>query len=244
MEREMQRLTWTKFKRLVPARTTTVLWPVGTVEAHGAAALGTDNLIPEAIARLQAERLNALIAPTLNFGITRSLYQYPGSISIAEKNFTPFIVDVLTCLVNHGFANIIVLNGHGGNNNALKEAAYAVHVQRHARIAIVHWWQLVAELTKRHFGVVGGHGGIDETACVQAIDPALADKEEYRREMAYLVQGGADVYPIPGSIMLYTKDEGYPDFDIDRAKTYLPAVAQAVGDFVLDVIKRWEQIGA
>lgn len=242
MERAIQRLTWTAFKKIVPTQIDTVLLPIGTVEAHGVTALGTDNLIPETIANLQAERLSALIAPTLNYGITRSLYQYPGSMTIRPQNFTPFVADILTSLADQQFKHIIILNGHGGNNDALKEAAYSVHYQRHVYIAVIHWWQLTGDLTKQVFGQTGGHAGIDETACMQAIDPALVNKSEYTEKMAWLVQGGADIYPAPGPLMLYAKGEGYPNFDLKQAQEYFPKLATAVGDYILSIIDHWKQI--
>lgn len=242
MTRELQRLTWTRIKQLVPDKIRTVLLPIGTVEAHGASAVGTDNIVPETIAAMEAERINALIAPTLNYGITTSLYQYPGSIRVDPDHFTPFVVDILTSLADTGFSQIFILNGHGGNNAALREAAYAAHRDRHINIANIHWWLLVSELTKAHFGQVGGHGGIDETACMQAIDPDLVDKSEYTEEMAYLVNPGADLYPAPGSILLYKGGEGIPNFDDKQAADYLPKVAHAVGDFILSTIARWKQI--
>lgn len=242
MEREMQRLSWTKVKQLVPATINTVLVPIGTVEAHGATALGTDNLIPEHLARTQAERLNALIAPTLNYGITRSLYRYPGSITIRPEHFTPFVTDILASLADHHFKYIIIFNGHGGNNAALKDAAYDIHYRRGVYVAVIHWWQLVAELTKEFFGQTGGHAALDETACMQALDPALVDKEEYTAAMTYLMNSGADVFPSPGSVLLYEKGQGYPNFNAEQARAYLPKVAAAVGDFALSVLDQWKQI--
>ncbi|TET94781.1 MAG: creatininase family protein, partial [Candidatus Zixiibacteriota bacterium] len=87
MERELQRLSWLKVREFVPSTIDTILLPVGTVEAHGSACLGTDNFIPEAIALGVAERLNALVAPTLSYGVTRSLYRYPGGITINPKTY-------------------------------------------------------------------------------------------------------------------------------------------------------------
>lgn len=242
MTREMHRLTWTKIKQLVPEKIQTVLLPIGTLEAHGASAVGTDNIIPETIAAMEAERVNALIAPTLNYGITTSLYRYPGSVRVDPKHFTPFVSDILTSLADTGFSHIFILNGHGGNNASLREAAYAVHRECKTNIGIIHWWLLVAELTKTHFGQAAGHGGIDETACMQAIDPDLVDKNEYTDEMAYLVNPGADAYPAPGSILLYKAGEGYPNFDEKQAADYLPKVAHDVGDFILSTIARWKQV--
>ena len=70
MERTLQRLNWLTVQQLVPGEIDTVLLPVGTVEAHGAACLGTDNYIPDTIAHDIAERINALVAPTVAHGVT------------------------------------------------------------------------------------------------------------------------------------------------------------------------------
>lgn len=242
MEREIQRLSWTKVKNLVPQKINTILLPVGTVEAHGSSALGTDNYIPEAIAKSQAEKLNALIAPTVNYGVTRSLYRYPGSFTIQPKNFALYLGDILNSLADHDFKHIIIINGHGGNNSALKEAAHDLHYQRRVYVAAVHWWHLAGEITKEYFGQAGGHAGLDETAAVQAIDPDLVDKEEYKDRMAYLMTGGADVYPVPGSVLLYKEGEGLPNFDLEQARAYLPKMADAVGDFIKSLINQWQQI--
>jgi creatinine amidohydrolase len=244
MERELQRLSWKKVKQLVPAKIDTIFVPIGTIEPHGPNALGTDNFIPEAVARLQAERLNALIAPTLNYGITRSMYHYPGAITIRTENFIPFVTDIFRSLLDREFKYIFVLNGHGGNNAALKQAAFDLYYERKAHIGVVHWWQLAANVTQEHFGEAGGHGGLDETACVQAIDPKLVDKDEYDEKMAYFHQGGADVYPYPGSIGIYTEGEGYPNFNLDQAKAYLPKMADAVGDFIQSVLEKWKWVEA
>jgi len=242
MERELQRLTWTTVKQIVPGQIETALFPVGTVEAHGATPVGTDNIIPETIASLVAARVNALIAPTLNYGITRSLYRYPGSIRIQPPHFTPFVADILESLADSSFKYVFVLNGHGGNNACLKEAAYEVHCRRRIYIAVIHWWLLARDLTVAHFGQVGGHGGIDETACIQAIDQRLVKPEEYTDKTACLITDGADVFPSPGTVLIYKQGEGYPNFDLQQALTYLPKVADLVGDFILDTIDRWRQL--
>ncbi|MBM3293173.1 MAG: creatininase family protein, partial [Candidatus Aminicenantes bacterium] len=75
--REMNLLGWQEFGELVPAKIATVLLPVGSLEAHGVIPNGTDNLAPVAMAGEIAGRLNALIAPPLNYGVTPGLKAYP-----------------------------------------------------------------------------------------------------------------------------------------------------------------------
>jgi creatinine amidohydrolase len=201
MERKLQRLNWLTVQKLVPDQIDTLIFPVGTMEAHGSACLGTDNFIPETIAEGIAERLNALIAPTVNYGITRSLYRYPGGSTISPDVFQAYIRDILDSFADSGFHNVILMNGHGGNSSVLKEVAHEYHNNQGCNIAVIHWWELCAEMTERFFGHVGGHAGTDETAMVQAIDPTLADKDSYDKELAYHFRAGADIYPIPGSIL-------------------------------------------
>jgi creatinine amidohydrolase len=241
MERHLQKLNWLTVRQLVPAEIDTIILTVGTVEAHGAACLGTDNFIPESIADGIAKRINALIAPTVNYGVTRSLYRYSGGSTIQSENFELYVRDVLDSFADTGFRNVIVLNGHGGNNSSLKSVALEFHQEMSVNIAVVHWWELCAEVTEKFFGQAGGHGGIDETAMIQAIDTALVDESLHDPDFAYYVRQGADVYPVPGTILLYKKDEGYPIFDLDRAKEYQKRVFDAVGDFVAMVLSRWRK---
>ncbi len=242
MERQFQRLSWKHIKDLVPGKIDTLIFPVGTVEAHGCMALGTDNFIPESIANHLADKINALIAPTVNYGITRSLYGYPGSITITENNFKNYIWDILVSFSHLGFKKIILLNGHGGNNALLKETAMQIYYERKVKIAVIHWWELCRETVKEFYGEAGGHSALDETALVQAIDPTLVDKALYDKNLTYFVRPGADIYPIPGSILLYTEGQGYPDFDLDKAKQFQKKLFDLIENFVKLILKQWEMI--
>ena len=243
MERELQKLSWLKVRELVPFDIDSILLPVGTIEAHGSACLGTDNFIPKAIALGIAKRLNSLVAPTINYGITRSLYRYPGGITINPETFEAFLGDILNSLTDTGFKNIFVINGHGGNNAALKNVAQKFHHKRKANIAVIHWYELCRELTDNFFGHAGGHGGTDETAMVMAIDSNLVDQQAYDPDLAYQFRAGADVYPVPGSILLYKEGEGYPEFDAEKSRQYFEKVVDTVGDFAEMVLSRWRKFG-
>jgi creatinine amidohydrolase len=242
MERKLGRLSWVNIKEMVPNQIDTLLLPVGTVEAHGCFALGTDCYIPESIAEYLADKINALIAPTVNYGLTRSLYGYPGSITVTENNFRNYISDILTSYSHTGFKKIILINGHGGNNAMLKDAAMQLFYQSKVKIAVLHWWEFCREMVKEHFGEAGGHAALDETALLQAIDPALADNKNYKKDLAYFVRPGADIYPIPGSILLYTKEEGYPAFDLEKSRQFQLKLFKELEDFVKLILKQWEKI--
>jgi creatinine amidohydrolase len=242
MQRELQKLSWKNIRDLVPNKIDTVLFPVGTIEAHGAAALGTDNLIPQSMAEYLADKIDCLIAPVLNYGITKSLYGYPGSMTLKPESFEMVIGDILKSLHDIGFNRIVVLNGHGGNNSSLKSAAMQFFNTYRKKIAVIHWWDLCNDLAKEFYGQDGGHAGIDETAMVQAIDESYVDKSLYDENMPYLYKSGADIYPIPGSILLYTKGEGLPDFDLTKAKEFQKQVFEYIEKYLRLIFDRWEKI--
>src|SRR5918997_2315247 len=123
--REMDRINWMEFKEAVPARVQTVLLPTGTLEPHGVINNGADNTAPAAIARRIAPRVNALVAPTLPYGMTGSMEAYPGAFQITEAAYRPFVKQVLEGLAKNGFRNIIVLNGHGGPQSAVLNSVAA-----------------------------------------------------------------------------------------------------------------------
>ncbi|MEW5924787.1 MAG: creatininase family protein, partial [Candidatus Zixiibacteriota bacterium] len=203
MQRELQKLTWKNVRELVPGKIDTVIFPVGTIEAHGVTVLGTDNLIPDSIAAYLADKINAIIAPTLNYGITKSLYGYPGSMTVKQDNFQNFTFDIFKSLRDVGFKKIIVMNGHGGNNAALKAAAHDFYYEYRVNIAVIHWWELCEDLVELVYGEAGGHAGNNETAMVQAIDESLVDRAQLDENMPYHYISGADIYPVPGSILQY-----------------------------------------
>jgi creatinine amidohydrolase len=102
MERHIGSLNHLEFKQAIENGIETVLIPVGTIEAHGITPLGTDVIIPEAMAEKIAPGLNALVAPAVPYGITRGLVGHPGTIRIRPETFKAYIGDILESLAGAG----------------------------------------------------------------------------------------------------------------------------------------------
>jgi len=243
--REMNLMCWQEFGELVPARIRTVLVPFGSLEPHGVIPNGTDNLAPEAMARDIAARVDALIAPTLNYGMTDAMKAFPGAVSIPSEAYAPFAEAVLDNLAANGFKNIIVLNGHGGNTAVLNAAATRVANACHVRVLVVNWWTLADDITKAVFKQNGGHAGNNETAYIQAFLPDSVHPERYKPEMASpnAPAGASYAAPVASTILLYEKGQGYPTFDAAQAKEYFRKVNDRVAELVLDTIKKWDLAG-
>ncbi len=243
--REMNLLCWQEVGELVPARIATVLVPLGSLEPHGVIPNGTDNLAPEAMARAVAERVNALIAPTLNYGMTAAMKAFPGTVTIPEEAYGPFAEAILCNLAAQKFRNIIVLNGHGGNTAVLNAVATKVANTAKVRILVVNWWTLADDITKSVFKQNGGHAGNNETAYIQAFLPRHIHPERYKPEMASPnpPAGAFMAVPVTSSIGLYEKGQGYPTFDPAQAKEYFQKVNDRVAELILDTIGKWDLAG-
>ncbi len=240
--RQMNFLCWQEFAQLVPGKINTVLLPVGSLEPHGVIPSGTDSLAPQCMAEAIAQPLNALIAPTLNYGVTPRMQAYPGAVSIKENSYAPFIKDILTGLADNKFKNIIILNGHGGNTVILKNSALKVSNQKKVRILVVNWWALTSDVTKKVFGEDGGHAGNNETAYIQAVYPQHIHQKRYHKNMTITNPKNNAFYEVPVSatILLYKKGQGFPTFNPRQAKKYFTLVNQKVQKLIQKIIKKWD----
>ena len=244
--REMDRINWMEFKEVVPSKIQTVLLPTGTLEPHGVINNGADNTAPTAIANKIAAVVNALIAPTLPYGMTGSMEAYPGAFQITEAAYRPFVKQIFEGLARNGFKNIIVLNGHGGGQTAvLNSLAAEVSAEKKVRILVINWWSFASDETKEVFGEDGGHAGLNETAFIQAIDPTLVHPERYNADLAtaYPTAGTWSATPFPSSIGLYQKGQGYPKFDQKKADLYFKRVTDKVAGLVNEVVRKWNMAG-
>jgi creatinine amidohydrolase len=244
--REMDRINWMEFKEAVPGKINTVLLPTGTLEPHGVINNGADNTAPTAMAKTIARRVNAMIAPTLSYGITGSMEAYPGAFQITESAYRPFVKQILEGLAKNGFRNIIILNGHGGGQTAVLQAVAAeVATEKKARTLVINWWSFASDETKEVFGEDGGHAGWNETAFIQAIDRTLVHPERYKDDLAtaYPTAGTWAATPFPSSIGLYQKGQGYPKFDQKKADEYYRKVTDKVANLINEVVGKWNLAG-
>lgn len=245
--REMDRINWMEFKEVVPSKIKTVILPTGTLEPHGVINNGADNTAPFAMAQKIARRVNAMIAPTLPYGMTGSMAAYPGAFQMSESAYRPFVKEILEGLAKNGFTNIIIMNGHGGGQTAvLQSVAAEVAAEKKVRTLVINWWSFASDVTKEVFGEDGGHAGLNETAFIQAIDPTLVHKERYTgKDMAtaYPSSGTWSAVPFPSSIGLYQKDQGYPNFNQKQADEYFEKVTDKVASLIEEVIRKWDMAG-
>ncbi len=241
MERTMARLNWKQFQKLVPGKTNRVLLPVGTIEAHGPGALGTDAFIPEYICQKLAGPLNAMVAPTIPYGLTRSLMGFSGSLTVSPETLTAYVKETALSLTQAGFKYVIIMNGHGGNNDCLKPVGPYLWQQNKARTLIVHWWEASAAIGRKFFKGTG-HAGADELAALMAVDPGLVAKEDYQKQEVGDYPPGMTPYPFHASMILNQRGLGYPVFDVSKARKYMDEAVKLISEEARTILNAWEKV--
>lgn len=172
------------------APTTTVVLPTAAIEQHGPhLAIVTDTLACSTICQRAAERATAqgtptTVAPTLQFGASHHHRPYPGVLSLSLATFIQVVKELCESLVLSGFKRIVIVNGHGGNDAAVRVAATDVALAHTVTIAAASYWTiagpaLVADGRVREIGQLPGHAGAFETSLVMALREELVDKAAY-----------------------------------------------------------------
>lgn len=153
-----------------------VIVPVGALEAHGPhLPLGADQLQAEATAAALAERLEALVAPTVAYGSAPGARKFPGTVSLSIAALEGHVEGVLSELARTGVRRLLVLSGHAerGHMAALREAAdHAMQEHPATRIVVLSDYDFVYELRGKESPANDGHGGLLETSRVMALAPA------------------------------------------------------------------------
>jgi creatinine amidohydrolase len=176
---QLSEATWTDVAAL---STDLALLPVGSTEQHGPhAPLGTDVLTAQAVADAGADRYDGevLLAPPIHVGVAEEHRQFPGTLWVSPETFRATIRETVASLAHHGFDRVVIVNGHGGNVDALREVTATISRQDDAYAVAMTWFDAIDAADM-------GHAGPVETALVRHLDPALIreDRLERARETA------------------------------------------------------------
>ena len=145
----LQLCTWPEVEAYLK-RTTGIILPIGSTEQHGPTGfIGTDAICPELIAQEIGERLDAMVAPTMNVGMAQHHLGFPGSVALRPSTLMAVICDTVKSLARHGFDRFFFINGHGGNIATMKAAFSEIYAESSLGEAGDNWAALRCEI--RHW---------------------------------------------------------------------------------------------
>ena len=163
---ELVESTWTE---AAEAETNLAVLPVGSTEQHGPhAPLGTDVFTARAVARAGVDRTGeeVLLGPTIPVGIAAEHRHFPGTLWVTPDTFRAYVRECCESVASHGWDRVVLVNGHGGNVDALREICGTLTRSGTAYAVPFTWFDAVDP-----GDVEMGHGGPVETSLLRHLDP-------------------------------------------------------------------------
>lgn len=184
MERRMSFMTQMEVGDAIAARKAVIL-PTGATEAHGPhMPTDTDTHQADHIAALLAERIDAVVAPPVAYGISKTFEFFPGTISLSIPTYQAMLFEIGAALIKQGFEHLIILNGNRPNGTA--NDAVARHIVDELdtgltfKVSAVSYWEPgAAKVHALRKSVPGGmgHGCEFEASFQLATRPDLVKME-------------------------------------------------------------------
>lgn len=184
MERRMSFMTQMEVGEAIAAKKAVIL-PTGATEAHGPhMPTDTDTHQADHIAGLLAERIDALVAPPVAYGISKTFEFFPGTISLSIPTYQAMLFEVGAALVRQGFDHLIILNGNRPNGTANDAVARHLVDELDAshtfKVSAVSYWEpAAAKINALRKSVPGGmgHGCEFEASFQLATRPSVVKME-------------------------------------------------------------------
>lgn len=148
----MENFEWQRMRRdeiaAMRDRDAVVILPLGSIEQHGRhLPVDTDifaaQTVALAAARALAPDVPVLVAPPVWTGVSPHHMHFTGTLTLSVDTFAQVIREIVTCIWQHGFRHVLLLNGHGGNDQTMKAATMKLGAEG-IEVAAVTYWDLAA----------------------------------------------------------------------------------------------------
>lgn len=219
--------------------------PVGATEAHNLhLPYGTDTFQVQAIARQSCEMAwehgaKVLLLPALPISVNENTLGFPWTLSLRPSTIYRCITDIVSSLEEHGIRQMVLLNGHGGNEfqPLLRELSRRTQVQ----IILVNWWTCATEAWSEIFDQPGEHGDEMETSLLLHLHPELveldrADEGALREPLFTGMREGWAWMARPWHRLTTNSGVGNPErADADKGRRFLRAIVEKISGLLVEM---------
>jgi creatinine amidohydrolase len=158
-----------------------VILPVASLEQHGPhLPVEVDSMLGETVAVHAARKIvergqQAVVLPVLWTGLSEHHMSFGGTITLDVPTFAAVIEGICRSVLRHGFKRIILLNAHGGNENALRTITDELTPKLGAPIVQFTYWYAAAVAIAKILETQGVlmHACEAETSMMLAVRPEL-----------------------------------------------------------------------
>ncbi|SEB29282.1 creatinine amidohydrolase [Streptomyces melanosporofaciens] len=141
-------LTWREVRRA--GEEGIALLPIGSQEQHAShLPMGTDTLLVEEVVDRALDMLareagpGVVRLPALPFGHSPH-HLFAAAVSLSAATLGAVLDDILDSLVTSGYRRIMVVNGHGGNDEIMRLAVKRFALRSPVTVAACSYWTLTA----------------------------------------------------------------------------------------------------
>lgn len=162
-----------------------VIVPVASLEQHGPhLATGVDIVLATGVAERVARRMAAagqpvVVTPAVWTGLAEHHMAFGGTVTLDYDAFAAVLRGILRSAQRCGFRRAMLLNGHGGNAEAVAVAASACSTEFGIKVAAGTYWHLVgdafAPILEKQSNVM--HACEAETSMMLALRPDSVRRE-------------------------------------------------------------------
>ena len=146
-------------RKIIRKKKQIAIIPVGSIEQHGPhLPISTDSDIVTEIASKLSDRVKGILLPTISYGISDEHFPF-FNLSIKKSTLSRILEDVCESLIKNGISKIVIINGHYGNLDSLRDFERKQKTRR--KIKIFSYWKYM----DREFD----HAGNVETSIMLAI---------------------------------------------------------------------------
>jgi creatinine amidohydrolase len=200
---QWEELTAPDFAKAVERSGATAILPIGVVEKHGPhLPMGTDLLDAREVALRAAKKEYSIVFPPYYFSQIFEAKHQPGTLAYSARLVWDVLQETVDEIARNGVKKIILVNGHGGNDEFLHYFCQCQLATK--KDYIVYLFdpsddeKMEEQLKKLRKTTVDGHAGEEETSTMLANRPDLVHLDRANLE------SGEDLKRLSGVKHAYT----------------------------------------
>ena len=178
-----------------------VILPGASLEQHGPhLPVEVDSMLGETVAVRAARKIvergqQAVVLPVLWTGLSEHHMSFGGTVTLDFPAFSAVIECVCRSVLRHGFKRIVLLNAHGGNENALRTITDELTPKLGVPIVQFTYWYAAAVAIAEILETQGAlmHACEAETSMMLAVRPELVAMDRVGLAKANSTPDVADV---------------------------------------------------
>lgn len=216
----------------------TCIIPVGSIEQHlEHLPMDHDTRSVTWVAEQVALRLfpNVVVAAPMSIGISEHHMIHPGTLSAKPGSWLAVLFDAVESMVRHGCSNVLVLNGHGGNEapayGMLRQwQLYFANTRPEVNLQFHSYWNLSRVEAEAVIATgVPGHAQEYETSIALALFP-----ESVRRDA---MEDQEDEMPLAGTA---EKGRQLAEITLDKVAQYVEGMMAGENREIMPHLKSWQ----